>query len=126
MRARHPNRRRLQRWLETGETRRVSNHIERCAHCQEMLEDASALDEETVADLQAATTPPAGLLERTYGGVDARLHDEAVLGTFFDLFTIGWDVVRYAIDPDAAHPVTTEGEHPHDDDRPADETDGGE
>jgi hypothetical protein len=120
MSARHPNRRRLQRWLDTGETRRVANHIEHCTRCQETLEDASALDEELVAGLQAATSPPTDLRERTHGGVDARLRDEAVLGAFFDLFAIGWDVARSLVDPDAAV-----GDGPHNDDRPADETDGG-
>ena len=120
MSARHPNRQRLQRWLETGETRRVSNHVERCEHCQEVLEEVSALDEALVADLQAATTPPEDLRERTHGGVDARLHDEAVLGSFLDLFAIGWGVARGLVDLAA-----TDGEHPHDPECTADETDGG-
>ncbi len=119
MNARHPNRRRLQRWLDTGEPRRVSNHIESCAHCQEILEELSALDEDIVADLQAATTPPADLRERTHGAVDGRLRDEAALGAFLDLFTIGWDVVRCVVDPE------TEGGGPHDDGSAADGSEGG-
>jgi hypothetical protein len=130
MSARHPNRQRLQRWLETGETRRVSNHIERCDHCQEILEDISALDEGMVADLQAATTPPDDLRERTHGGVDTRLRNEAALGSFLDLFTIGWDVARVIIDPgtfdqSTAEPVATLGDDAHDDDTVADDSDGG-
>jgi hypothetical protein len=119
MNARHPNRRRLQRWLDTGEPRRVSNHIEGCADCQEVLETISALDEEMVADLQAATTPPADLRERTQGGVDGRLRDEAALGAFLDLFTIGWDVTRCLVDPES------DGSEPHDGGPAADGDDGG-
>lgn len=125
MNARHPNRQRLQRWLETGDTRRVSNHIERCLHCQELLEEISALDEGLVADLQAATTPPDDLRERTHGGVDLRLRNEAVFGSFLDLFTIGWDVARCLVDPDTVDPDATEGERPHDPPAAADDTDGG-
>lgn len=117
--ARHPSPRRLQRWLETGEPRRVDRHIDECELCQAALETLSELDEETVADLQAATTPPADLAERTHGGVDGRLRDEAAVGAFLDLFTIGWDVVRCVLDP------TTESGAPHDDTDPADETSGG-
>lgn len=122
MSARHPNRRRLQRWLDTGETRRVSNHVERCAQCQEVLEEISALDEELVADLQAATTPPDDLRERTYGGVDLRLRNEAALGSFLDLFTIGWDFARTVMDPELD---ATQGEEAHDRGAPADDANGG-
>lgn len=120
MMARHPKRRRLQRWLDTGEPRRVSHHIERCLECQELLEELSALDEELVADLQAATSPPDDLRERTHGGVDVRLHEEAVFGAFIDLFTIGWDFTRTVLDPEF-----TERDEAHPGRNPADETDGG-
>ncbi|MEZ5166349.1 MAG: hypothetical protein R2695_07595 [Acidimicrobiales bacterium] len=120
MTTRHPNRRRLQRWLDTGETRRVASHIEDCARCQEILETLSALDETMVADLEAATTPPEDLRERTHGGVDVRLRDEAATGAFLDLFTIGWDVIRFVLDPD-----TTERDGPHDRRLDADEDPGG-
>ncbi len=118
MTARHPNRQRLQRWLETGETRRVSQHIDECAHCQEVLEEISALDEGLVADLQTATAPPDDLRARTHGGVDIRLRNEAALGVFLDLFTIGWDVVRTVIDADPSSPsptdrTATDGGDPH-------------
>ncbi len=119
MKARHPSRQRLQRWLETGEPHRIDRHIDDCEVCQTALETLSELDEETVADLQAATTPPADIAERTHGGVDDRLRDEAAVGAFLDLFTIGWDVARCILDP------TTDGGAPHDATSPADETTGG-
>jgi hypothetical protein len=121
MNARHPNRRRLQRWLETGDTRRVTKHIERCSVCQETMEELSALDEKLVADLQAATSPPADLRERTHGGVDMRLRNEAAVGAFLDLFTLGWDFARTVVDPELTH-----GDGPHDDTDPADHSNGGE
>jgi hypothetical protein len=99
MTTRHPTRRRLQRWLDTGGPRRVESHVEACEHCQQILDELTVLDEATVADLQVATTPPQDLHERTTGGVDARLRDEAALTAFADLFTIGWDVVRAVVDP---------------------------
>ena len=120
MSARHPKRQRLQRWLDTGGPHRVSRHIERCPQCQEQLEELTALDEELVADLQAATSPPHDLRERTHGGVDVRLHEEAVFGSFIDLFTIGWDFTRSVLDPE----FTGRGETHHGQ-APADETDGG-
>ena len=119
MNSRHPSRQRLQRWLETGEPRRVDRHVDECETCQNVLETLSELDEGLVADLQAATTPPSDITERTHGGVDDRLRDEAVVGAFLDLFTIGWDVARFVLDP------TTDGGPPHDPDDPADETSGG-
>lgn len=120
MTTRHPSRPRLQRWLDTGNPRRVANHIETCEHCQEILEDLSALDESTVADLQAATTPPEDLRERTTDGVDARLRDEAALVAFGDLFAIGWDVVRHVVEP-----MTTDRESAQTQPPPADDPNGG-
>lgn len=120
MTTRHPGRRRLQRWLDTGNPRRVAHHIETCERCQEILEDLSALDDSTVADLQAATTPPVDLRERTTDGVDARLRDEAALTAFGDLFAIGWDVVRHVVEPS-----TTDRETAHDRAPITDEPNGG-
>lgn len=121
MNARHPNRQRLQRWLDTGDTRRVAKHIERCSFCQETMDELSALDEELVAGLQAATSPPADLRERTHGGVDVRLRNEAAAGAFLDLFTLGWDFARTVVDPEL-----TDGDGPHDDADPADHSNGGQ
>lgn len=139
MTARHPNRQRLQRWLETGETRRVSQHIDECDHCQEVLEEISALDEGLVADLQTATAPPDDLRARTHGGVDNRLRNEAAFGLFLDLFTIGWDVARTVLDVDTnkalltepllvepvpIEPVPTDGDGPYDGATDADQDNG--
>ncbi|MEM8708745.1 MAG: zf-HC2 domain-containing protein [Actinomycetota bacterium] len=119
MSPRHPSRQRLQRWLDTGETRRVEAHIDTCEHCQAILEELSELDDSVVADLQTAVAAPDDLTDRTNTGVDERLRDEAATGAFLDLFTIGWEVMRAVIDP------TTERETPHPDETDADETDGG-
>ncbi|MEM9468265.1 MAG: hypothetical protein AAGA90_23055 [Actinomycetota bacterium] len=116
---RHPSRQRLQRWLETGETRRVDAHIADCEHCQAILEELSELDDAVVADLQTAVTPPDDLTDRTNTGVDQRLRDEAAAGAFLDLFTIGWDVMRAVLDP------TTDSESPHGDADDADDPVGG-
>lgn len=124
MTRRHPTRRRLQRWLDTGGPRRVSHHIEECPECQEVLEEISALDEELVADLQAATSPPEDLRERTHGGVDVRLRNEAAVGSFLDVFALGWDFTRVILDPEHA-PAPTDGDDPHPDARTADDRDGG-
>ena len=117
--SRHPSRQRLQRWLETGETRRVDRHVDECVVCQETLEELSALDEDLVADLQAATTPPVDITERTHGGVRSRLRDEAAFGAFLELFTIGTDTVRTILDP------TTDRGDAHGGDAQADEATGG-
>jgi predicted anti-sigma-YlaC factor YlaD len=117
--SRHPSRQRLQRWLETGEPRRVDAHIAECEHCQAILEDLSELDDAVVADLQTAVTPPADLTDRTNTGVDQRLRDEAAAGAFLDLFTIGWDVMRAVLDP------ATDREAPHGADIDADDPVGG-
>ena len=119
MRSRHPSRQRLQRWLDTGETRRVESHIDACERCQSILDSLSELDEGVVADLQTAITPPADLGERTNEGVDERLRNEAAAGAFLDLFTIGWDVMRTVLEP------TTDRETPHDDGDDADQPTGG-
>ncbi len=125
MTAQHPSRRRLQRWLDTGESRRVSKHIDNCEDCQEVLEALSALDVELVADLQAATTPPEDLRERTHGGVDSRLRNEAAIVAFADLFAIGWDVARHVVDPTPDSDMGTDSDAPHDDSLDADKATGG-
>ncbi len=123
MTRRHPSRPRLQRWLETGETRRafrrIEQHIESCEVCQATLDEITELDDELVADLQTATTPPEDLTARTNEGVEDRLRNEAAIGVFLDLFTISWDLTRTVLDP------TTEGEDAHPEPRGSDEFDGG-
>ena len=39
MTPRHPSRRRLQRWLDTGDPPRVSRHVDQCEECQMLLDD---------------------------------------------------------------------------------------
>ncbi len=97
--SRHPSRQRLQRWLDTGETRRVDRHINECEHCQSTLDALTELDDEVVADLQTAVAPPDDLHDRTNVGVDGRLRSEAATGVFADLFLVGWDVVHTILDP---------------------------
>ena len=101
MTGRHPTRRRLQQWLAGDASRRVDRHIDECEQCQAQLEGLSALDDKLVADLYEAVTPPADLADRTTDGVGGRLRDEAALGAFLDLFTIGWAVTRAIVDPEA-------------------------
>lgn len=116
---RHPSRARLQRWLETGATRRVDSHIVECGQCQAILEELSELDEAVVADLETVVTAPADLTDRTNTGVDQRLRNEAAAGALLDLFTIGWDVARVLLDP------ITDRETAHDGEERADEPPGG-
>lgn len=109
---RHPSRERLQRWLDTGETKRVDRHVSECDQCQQTLETVTALDDEVVAELQTAITPPDDLQTRTNVGVDGRLRSEAAAGAFADLFMIGWDVIHTILDPttdsDGAHAAVEE------------------
>lgn len=98
---RHPTRRRLQLWLVGDASRRVDRHVDRCERCQALLEEMSALDDDLVADLHESVTPPADLADRTADGVGERLRDEAALGAFLDLFTIGWATTRAIVDPEA-------------------------
>lgn len=128
---RHPSRKQLQLWLDTGAKRRSTNrterHVAECEHCQDTLEELTELDEALVADLQLATTPPDDLTARTHSGVDDRLRNEAAIGSFLDLFTIGWDVARTILDPadEAIGGSATDGDIPHDGSGSADEIDGG-
>ena len=98
---RHPTRRRVQQWLAGDASRRVERHIAECEQCHALLEELSALDDELVAELHQAVTPPADLADRTADGVSERLRDEAALGAFLDLFTIGWAATRAIVDPEA-------------------------
>lgn len=97
----HPSRRRMQQWLAGVAPRRVDRHVEGCDVCQGLLEDLSALDDELVADLHEAVTPPADLEARTADGVGERLRDEAAFGAFLDLFAVGWAATRAIVDPEA-------------------------
>ena len=103
---RHPSRRQLQRWLDTGKPKRVEAHIAECELCQAILEELSELDGSVVAELESVVSAPDDLTVRTNTGVDQRLRDEAAAGAFLDLFTIGWDVFRSVLDP------TTDSESP--------------
>ena len=128
--SRHPSRQRLQRWLDTGatrrSTRRTERHVDDCEYCQSALEALTELDAELVADLQAATAPPDDLAARVHEGVDDRLRNEAAIGSFLDLFTIGWDLTRMVLDPiSGPDEAVTDGDIPYDTADPADETDGG-
>lgn len=96
---RHPSSQRLQRWLDTGESRRVDRHITECDLCQATLETLTELDHEVVADLQTVVTAPNGLLDRTNVGVDVRLQSEAAVGVFVDLFLVARDVAHTILDP---------------------------
>ena len=98
---RHPSRRRLQQWLAGDAPRRVDRHVEECDDCQSALEELSALDDDTVAELHDAVVAPADLADRTTDGVEDRLRDEAALVTFLDLFGVGWATTRTIIDPQA-------------------------
>ncbi len=99
---RHPSRRRLQTWLDSGGPRRTDRHVSECRACQEDLDELSALDDSTLSDLVAATEPPEDLTDRVADGVDTRLRDEASAAAFADLFTIGWDFVRCIVDPNGS------------------------
>ena len=98
---RHPTRRRLQQWLTGDASRHVDRHVDECERCQALLEELSALDDDLVADLHEAVTPPADLADRTADRVGERLRDEAALGAFLDLFAIGWATTRAVVDPEA-------------------------
>ncbi len=124
---RHPSRRVLQRWLDTGGPGRVDRHIEGCDRCQEELDRLSALDAITLSGLVAVTKPPSDLEERVADGVDTRLRDEAAAGAFADLFAIGWDFLRCVIDPDPDRPTAPgeTGDTAHATPESADESPGG-
>ncbi len=128
---RHPSRKQLQLWLDIGasrrSTRRTERHVAECEHCHDALEELTELDEAIIADLQLATAPPDDLTARTQVGVDDRLRNEAAIGSFLDLFTIGWDVARTVLDPadEAIGGPATDGDIPHDGSGSADEIDGG-
>jgi hypothetical protein len=98
---RHPSRRQLQQWLTGESPGRVDRHVDACEQCEALLEELSALDENLVADLHDAVTPPLDLADRTTDGVGERLRDEAALATFLDLFTVGWATARAIVDPEA-------------------------
>ena len=96
--SRHPTQPELQRWLESGESPRVSKHVGSCDRCMEALERLSDLDDAMVADLGTALAPPADVELRTARQVDKRLRDEAAITTFIDLFTLGWFATRTILD----------------------------
>lgn len=110
MSTRHPSRRRLRRWLADGTSRRVHQHVEGCEQCQAALDEWSRLDAVTVSNLEELVEPPDDFGDRITEGVDDRLRNEAAAGAFLDLFSIGWDVLRHAVDPAAVGPSSGAGE----------------
>lgn len=64
MKRRHPSARMLRRWLDTGGTADVDDHVARCTRCADRLEVLAAPAPELSAALVASMRPPDDLVHR--------------------------------------------------------------
>lgn len=60
----HPSARMLRRWLDTGGTAEVDDHVAGCARCADRLEGLAAPAPELSAALVASMRPPDDLVHR--------------------------------------------------------------
>ncbi|MFW2332595.1 hypothetical protein [Ilumatobacter sp.] len=106
----HPSTARLRRWLETGETTGVAEHVDQCDRCADRLLELDASDAvvepEVSSTLQSAfletIVPPADLNERVLNGVAKRQRSERDLALLAGLFSIGVETAQLLLEGDAA------------------------
>lgn len=104
---RHPSNAKLLRWLETGETGKVRDHVESCERCADRLlvldsdqsNDAQAPERrarrERLAELLSAMySAPDDLNDRVVEGVERRSKGERELALFAGLMAVGFDTAR--------------------------------
>lgn len=119
----HPSTARLRRWLDTGETSGVAEHVDHCDRCADrLLElDASdvAVDRQGASTLQSAfletIVPPPDLNQRVLTGVARRQQSERDLALLAGLFSIGVETAQLLLEGDA-------GGAPESDDQEEDES----
>lgn len=102
---RHPNRKRLDAWLESGEVDEgLEQHIESCDRCADELEqlavgDVMATDAALDDALSALLEPPPGLEDRMRMRVASSLKNREDLALMMSVFSSGARTARLLIDP---------------------------
>lgn len=104
----HPSNRRLRAWLETGGSRRVTQHVEKCEHCVDRLERLDQVDRARTAGrgrmpigdaLRSLWVAPDDLTLRVTDGLQARRDGNQDLELFAELFSVGVDTARLITPP---------------------------
>lgn len=104
----HPSNRRLRIWLETGGTRRVTQHVERCDHCADRLERLDQVDRARTAGrgrmpigdaLRTLWVTPDDLTLRVTDGLQSWRDGHQDLELFAELFSVGVDTARLITPP---------------------------
>ncbi|HWL44804.1 MAG TPA: hypothetical protein VNQ73_17815 [Ilumatobacter sp.] len=120
--ARHPSDTALTRWLDTGGTANVAEHVETCERCAERLEQLDRAGErpsfgDALASLLAA---PVDLGERVLLGIERRSRTEQELTLLTGLFGLAVETGKLVVAPDEPahrHPATTNSSEPPDNER---------
>jgi len=119
----HPSTARLRRWLDTGETSGIAEHVDQCDRCADRLLELdssdAAVDAEAANLLQSAfletIVPPPDLNERVLTSVAKRQQTERDLALLAGLFSIGVETAQLLLDGEA-------GAESEDDERKEDES----
>lgn len=106
----HPSNRRLRTWLDTGATRRVTQHVETCERCADRLEQLDQVERARTAGrgrmpigdaLRALLVTPDDLTLRVTDGLQTWRNGNQDLELFAELFSIGMDTARLVTPPAA-------------------------
>ncbi len=95
---RHPSRRRLRSWLESGDPS-IDAHLATCETCATRLEDLSAPAADLGEALRTTLAPPQDLQPRLRAGIAQKLQTREDLRLLVELMGIPMQTIRMLSDP---------------------------
>lgn len=95
---RHPSKKRLLRWSESGRPRMTERHLLGCSLCEARLEELTRLDQEVVVDLKVALGAPADFNQRMSQRLREEVQDRETLMVMADLLGLGVETSRLLIE----------------------------
>ena len=90
----HPSNRKLERWLDDGESLDVDEHVATCSRCANRLEEMASPGAELGAALQASLRAPDDLVQRLGVRMTQSMRNREDLRMFLELMGISWPTVR--------------------------------
>ena len=90
----HPSNRKLELWLEDGESVDVDDHVATCSRCANRLEEMASPGLELSAALHASLRAPDDLVQRLGVRMTQSMRNREDLQMFLALMGISWPTVR--------------------------------
>ena len=95
---RHPSKRRLLAWLESGDAS-LDDHLATCERCASRLEDLSQPETAIRDALREMLRPPEDLQPRLRAGIARKMQTREDLKLLFELMGIPWQTARVLSKP---------------------------